>query len=486
MRQGENGVSLQEQRGEIERYARQKGLEISAWFEERETAAKLGRPIFKQMLTLLRNGGAAGLIIHKIDRSARNLRDWADVGDLSDSGIEVHFTRESLDLQSSSGRLAADVQAVVAANYVRNLREETIKGFYGRLKQGIYPMPAPLGYLNEGAGKPKTIDPVRGPLIRQAFELYASEQYSQYTLMLEMYRRGLRTRSGLKVSKNTLADTLSNPFYFGLIVIRKANKSFAGAHEPIITKSLYDQVQAVISGKRIRVSKRRREFLFSRLIRCQTCNRSLIPEIGRGHTYYRCHTRECPITSFREEAIELKVQELLEPFRLTSEEMAVLDQFATTKLRTAILDAQKQRSELEMKLSVSKDRLNRLTDSYIDGYLDSESFTQRKETLLVERLDCERRMQELASDPRSDVGRLGEFVGHVKNLYLRYKVGTQAEKRQILLDTMSDMRGNEKTLDFTVRSALSELASYSRDQSGGPPRIESGTGRSLWQRSANP
>ncbi len=53
---------------------------------------------------------------------------------------EVHFANESLDLQSRGGRLSADIQAVVAADYIRNLREETRKGFYGRLKQGLCPM----------------------------------------------------------------------------------------------------------------------------------------------------------------------------------------------------------------------------------------------------------------------------------------------------------------------------------------------------------
>src|SRR6185312_3684708 len=180
VRQGEHGVSLQEQKSEIERDARQKGLVISEWFEERETAAKFGRTLFTQLMMRLRRKEAAGVVIHKIDRSARNLRDWADIAQLVDDGVEVHFTRESVDMQSSSGRLSADVQAVVAANYIRNLREETIKGLYGRLKKGIYPLPAPLGYLNQGSGKPKTIDPERGPFIKQAFELYASRSHSHH------------------------------------------------------------------------------------------------------------------------------------------------------------------------------------------------------------------------------------------------------------------------------------------------------------------
>src|SRR2546425_495212 len=73
VRQGERGVSLQEQREAIIRHAERNDLTISQWFEERETAAKQGRPVFAAMLCLLKQGRAHGVIIHKIDRAARNL-----------------------------------------------------------------------------------------------------------------------------------------------------------------------------------------------------------------------------------------------------------------------------------------------------------------------------------------------------------------------------------------------------------------------------
>src|SRR5439155_19282518 len=87
-KQGEHGVSLQEQHDAIVRYAQRFGLEIVAWFEERETAAKRGRPVFNQMLRLLEQGKADGVIIHKIDRSARNLKDWSDLRELIYQCIE--------------------------------------------------------------------------------------------------------------------------------------------------------------------------------------------------------------------------------------------------------------------------------------------------------------------------------------------------------------------------------------------------------------
>lgn len=478
-KQGEHGVSLQEQKAEIERYSGQKGLDITLWFEERETAAKLGRRVFTEMMNRLRKGEAAGVIIHKIDRSARNLRDWADIAQLSDEGIEIHFTREGVDLQSSSGRLSADVQAVVAANYVRNLREETIKGFYGRLKQGLLPLPAPLGYLDCGRGKPKQIDPVRGPLIKEAFRLYATGRFSQYSLSEEMRRGGLYTRKGHPVSKTTLAGILSNHFFYGLIRIRKGNQSFIGVHEPLVSKALFDQVQDVAAGRSVRSGPFRKEFAFSRLVRCTPCGRSLIAEWQKGHTYYRCHTRGCPLTSFREESIDQGIRRAIERLKLDPEEIPVLDRYVADKRTTAVQSQQKLATAVDFKLSAVKERLNRLTDIYIEGQIESEIFNQRKQTLLSERLELEGQLRELRHDPTSALARMEQFVELVKAAYLQYESGNPAEKRQMIETALSNRSATGKTLDFTLKSELSQVAKRSVDRYGDPPDR---TRRKFWQR----
>src|SRR5712672_1117862 len=77
VRQGEHGSSLQEQRSAITNFATRQGLHIGGWFEERETAAKEGRREFTRMMAALKKGKATRVIFHKIDRSARNLRDWS-------------------------------------------------------------------------------------------------------------------------------------------------------------------------------------------------------------------------------------------------------------------------------------------------------------------------------------------------------------------------------------------------------------------------
>jgi site-specific DNA recombinase len=141
-KQGEMGSSLREQRDAISVYARRSNIEVERWFEEVETAAKQGRAQFTTMMRALRSQKARGVIFHKIDRGARNLKDWNAIQELIESGVDVRFAHESLDMQTRGGRLTADMLAVIASDYIRNLREEIRKGILGRLKQGIYPLPS--------------------------------------------------------------------------------------------------------------------------------------------------------------------------------------------------------------------------------------------------------------------------------------------------------------------------------------------------------
>jgi hypothetical protein len=103
-------------------------------------------------------------------------------------------------MNSRGVRLTADIQAVVAADFIRNLRQETGKGFYGRLKQGLYPRWSPVGYLDQGGGNVKIPNPVSAPLVRHALELYASGRYNLKQLREEMIQLGLRNKKGTQIS----------------------------------------------------------------------------------------------------------------------------------------------------------------------------------------------------------------------------------------------------------------------------------------------
>jgi site-specific DNA recombinase len=468
-RQGERGVSLQEQRDAIARYAQRNNLEVVQWFEERVTAAKRGRQIFNQMLRLLRNSKANGVIIHKIDRSARNMKDWAELGELIDQGIEVQFANESLDMHSRGGRLSADIQAVVAADYIRNLREETRKGFYGRIKQGLYPLPAPVGYLDKGTGKPKEPDPVRGPLIKRTFELYATGRYNLDTLGEEIFRLGLRNRRNSRVTRNGLSILLNNPFYIGLIRLQRTGETFAGVHGPLISKSLFDRVQKILEGKTT-IRSFRHDYPFRRLITCRHCKYSLIGEWQKGHTYYRCHTKTCPKTCVREETIEQEVAKHFSSLQLNDQERAYADQEIARLRKDWTTQRESMMQSLHLRLSQQNERLNRLTDAYIDRVIDKDIFEARKAALLMERKDIEEKVSRLNQDGRTLADQIAEILELAGSAYLLYESGLSDEKQELLKTITSNRVAEGKNVEFTLTFPFNQIAKREKDTNGRPYR----------------
>jgi site-specific DNA recombinase len=462
-------VSLPEQREAIERHAKKHELPISQWFEERETAAKRGRPIWNEMLKLLRNGKAQGVVIHKIDRSARNLKDWADLGELIDQGIEVHFANESLDLQSRSGGLSADIQAVVAADYIRNLREEAKKGIYGRLKQGFYPMRAPIGYLDNGAGKPKTIDPVQGALVRLAFELYASTKFSIPTLADEMYHRGLRNHTGSKMTRSGIGKMLNNPFYLGIIRLRKTGQTFQGNHEPLITKALFERVRDILEG-RFNTRTKTHAFLFRRLVKCKGCGYSLIGETKKGFVYYRCHTKTCPTTSLREEVLDARITNELKKLEFNANEKEYLLKRITELKAKWITDKETQLANLRIKREQVTERLTRLTDAYLDQAIDRQIFDERHASLLFERKAVEDRIADFERNGVSVPDQLQKFIELAGDAYSLYQTAIVEKKRRLLKTLTSNFIAHEKTLDFAFSIPFTIVAERDRDACGGPSK----------------
>lgn len=468
-KQGEKGVSLQEQQDAIRGYAHRFGLSILQWFEERESAAKRGRPVFTQMLRQLRTNKAQGVIIHKIDRSARNLKDWSDLGELIDSGVEVHFANESLDLHTRGGRLSADIQAVVAADYVRNLREETRKGFYGRLKQGMYPLPAPLGYLDRGKGNLKEIDPKAAPLIRVAFELYGTARLSLPKLLEELTARGLRNKAGSPLSLNGLSRMLNNPFYFGVIRLVRTGETFAGSHVPLIDKSLFDRVQAVLRGKTV-IRNVRHDFPFRRLAKCGHCGYSLIGEQQKGHTYYRCQRSECPTNTIREEAIEAAVLRMLSAFALTEGDARAAEAWlANTRSREGVLVKQ-DLEQCHLRLAGITSRLNRLTDALIDGVIERPAFEERKAALLVEQREIQTRVANLQEQGASGLRRLEGFLELVKRAPIAYKNGNPDEKRSLVKELTSNLTVIAKTVSVTPDPSIALLMNRRKVSYSSPSR----------------
>lgn len=465
VKQGE-GVSLSEQRDAIEAFAKRENIQIKAWFEEKETAAKCGRPVFKKMVQALKRRQADGMIMHKIDRSARNLKDWSIIGDLSDAGIDVYFATEALDFRSRGGRLTADMLAVIAADYIRNLSFESRKGIHGRFKQGIYPFPAPIGYLNAGGGKPKTLDPIRAPLVKELLRLYLTGDFSITTLHKRMADRGLTNRGNRTISRGAVERILKNPFYCGILRNGRTGELFTGIHEPLITVKQYERIADIREGRCVK-KQARHDHLLRRLFKCSVCDRMLTPERQKGHVYYRCHSPGCPTKTVREDRLDEAILNALMRCQLSGAAHEKCEEkYRTWRAHHGFRD---ELNSIDLRIKGTQARLDRLTDLYVDGEIAQIEHDRKRDRLICEITKLREDRKEIEDRSASDRDRR-RFFELMKSLAPLYISAEPSEKRVLVQNCFSNRSWNGENVELKPSDLIEEAQTGLCVPYGGPIR----------------
>lgn len=177
------------------------------------------RPAFKEMVADALAGKFDVLVVHKLDRFARNLRITLEYFDqLSKAGISFVSINENMDFSTPWGRLALTLLGGLAQFYSDNLTQETQKGWAERRAQGLY-----CGLLPFGAMKGEDGVPVPNPDsyhgLVMAFEL-AAQGKSDREVAQALNTAGHRTtgNQGYNLfSKDTVRGILTNKFYLGYL-----------------------------------------------------------------------------------------------------------------------------------------------------------------------------------------------------------------------------------------------------------------------------
>ena len=279
----------------------------------------------------------------------------------------------------------------------------------------------------------------------------------------------MRSRSGKVISHKHVTRLLNNPFYMGVIHIKRTNESFAGAHRPIVTKSLFDRVQDVLHG-RLNARTFRHDFLFRRRLRCADCHYSLVGETHKGFIYYRCQTLRCPTTAVREESVAESVLHRFADLRLSDDER----RYIACELRKLKGENAKSIEDaavaLKLRLSQIEERTNRVTDAYIDRLLEKDAFEERKKALLMERKGVEERLAEVTTGRLKISEELEHFLERAGGAYSAYKIGNLEEKRELVDSLTSNRLLRGKSLEISLAFPLEEVADRFKNTHGGPRR----------------
>lgn len=321
------GFSIPAQREACVRKADSLGAVVVEEFVDRgESAKTANRSGLQALLTRVAERDITHVVVHKVDRLARNRADDVDiVMRIRAAGAQLVSATENID-ETPSGHLLHGIMSSIAEFYSRNLATEIMKGTTQKAKTGGTPFRAPIGYLNvrewvDGREiRTVEIDPERAPLVKVAFDLYATGDYSLLDLCTILEARGLRSRGGRKTSAkalgtNRLSQLLRNDYYIG--IVNYAGRSYTGRHEPLIDGATFEKVQHILESQRKSGERSWKHHHYLRgTLRCADCGRRLFFTQAKGqrgglYDYFVCGgraARTCKQPHHRVQAVEQAVE----------------------------------------------------------------------------------------------------------------------------------------------------------------------------------
>lgn len=198
-KQAEHGVSLDAQRAKIEAYSALYDLDLVEVVVDAGVSAKsLDRPGLVRALNMLRTGGADAVLVVKLDRLTRSVRDLGDLVDRYFAGGKwaLLSVGEQIDTRSAAGRLVLNVLASVAQWEREATGERTSAALRHKAAQGEFTGgEAPYGFTVAADGVHLEQCPAEQAVLTEARALRAAG-LSLRAVAAELAALGFRSRTG--------------------------------------------------------------------------------------------------------------------------------------------------------------------------------------------------------------------------------------------------------------------------------------------------
>jgi site-specific DNA recombinase len=422
------GISIPAQRESCRRKAEQMGVDVvEEYVEPGRSGTRMDqRPAFQEMLDRIRSRRDVDyVIVYKLSRMNRNRVDDALVlTALRKYKVTLVSATENID-ESPVGQLVHGILASI--NEFRSAEDGAdIRYKMGeKARRGGTLGRAKLGYVNvresfEGHEvRTIGIDPERAPLVKVAFELFATGEYTFERLQAELADRGLKSRPGGRypageVSDSKLQAMLRDPYYTGVVTYK--GETFTGRHEPIISQELFDRVQEVLetrvsAGERLR----KHPHYLKGTVWCGRCHdegnesrllvQRSIGRLGGEYFYFFCSRRpkgQCSSHYVQIEEVEDAIQRHYATVRFTR----AFSDAVRIGLRETLDDRFAAGKLMDQRIATDLAALDRQEENLIDLAADA-TLPQEKVRERLRRIQQERnrlRAQREVSDDRLEIG----------------------------------------------------------------------------------
>ncbi len=471
-RQKKEGFSLEDQEQRLNEYAARLGGTVIKLFKIAETASKRDeRKTFGEFTNYVKRSSRrlAGMLFVKVDRAARNLRDWADLEALSEETKVPLFFPDQPTAETAAGRMQRRMSAVFASYQTDQQATDIRAGHRRRVESGL-PLGRQYGYrlVRINGRSIVETDPMQAPKVKRIFELFAYQPLTIESLITTLARQGIiYTDKNPKWTKSTLHRLLHNRSYIGEVCYQ--GLWYPGKFDALVDAETFQVVRDKF-GTDFKVCRRPELTYAGGLMTCAHCGRVITGEMKhktspdgtkRHYNYYRCSGMSAaghPKLRLTEADIDNQLLSLFASIRL---EDAETRQWFVDVIRTRAnagqADNKQHREELKRQHELVESKLSTLLEMRMAGEISpAEYATKRAE--LHDRQSALRVQLEISDRDDHEVAELAIKAFELsQSLQERWLTADYNAKRTILSIMLETVHLNSENIEFSLRKPFNLL-----------------------------
>ncbi len=372
------GHSLDEQEDRLRKLCEFKGYKIYKVYREEGVSAKnTNRPKFKEMIQDMKDGKINKIIVYKLDRLTRSIKDLETICSLlEDYHCDLESVAEEINTGNANGKFFIRMLTILAQLEIERTSERTKFGLVGAARKGHISGSPPLGYTKKDKSKKLVINEIEADTVRRIFNMYL-EGHSVCYICDTFNKENILNRNW---PTTTVDKILSNKLYIGVIEHGKRNKDnvliFEDVVPPIIDKTTFECVQKR-KEKNLKNFKRKRTYIFMQKILCPKCHKIMGGEsstsgTGDKHIYYKCNCCKKRISEKKIEKELIKfLNDMLDFF------LIVDNSFKPSMCR----DIEIEISKYEDIKSDLNGKIIRIKEAFMNGDISAKDFKKEQQYL---------------------------------------------------------------------------------------------------------
>ncbi len=422
--------ALERQRIQMERVLKEYGVPFDQETEYGSGDKIESRPVFQKILNQIRSGMYQSIAVREVARLGRG--SYEDMGQiyslLEEKRIFIITESRIWDLRNADDAKFIRMQLFMSREEYFMIKErlQGAREFFAGEGKFMCSRP-PFGYVSNPKTKILEIEPEQAKIIRMIFNwyVYGDEReikgFGYQAIATKLNNMGIKTYLGKKIWQPlSIARILKTRTYVGDIIYKKTEKIgtkqiirpreewivVKDAHEPIVSRELFDKVTLKLENKK-EISPVVLEFdpcELASLILCGNCGRKMVRqysvqnyqkdsgEISKYEKEFLYCRAGCRMTvKYRD--VENKILKAITEFaEIDDDEMNnYIDQRFNEKSNNQQTELESVLSLLEKQRNVQQERLDFIFEQYEDRVYNKQEFTQRKNAVEseLERIDSE-------------------------------------------------------------------------------------------------